>query len=87
MLAFIMATVEFPTLYWGGEIVWVDLVNAGKAGTDDNSHKRFDLVEAVKSINGGNSDLQPELMDLLRRYPSEQAVVDSLVEYITRNKE
>lgn len=73
-------------LLLGGEIVWVDLVSAGKAGADDDVHKHRDVVDAIRSIYGGESDLEPELKELLRRYPSEVAVVDPLIEYLAHNK-
>ena len=69
-------------LLLNGEIVWVDLVGAGKAGADDNAHTRRDLSDAIGSIYGGDKLLDPGLKELLRLYPLETKV-DSLVQYLT----
>jgi tRNA A-37 threonylcarbamoyl transferase component Bud32 len=71
-------------LLLGGEIVWVDLVNAGKAGADDNVHKRRDLSDTIGSVYGRDKLLEPDFEELLHRYPSEVVNVDPFVQYFTQ---
>ena len=71
-------------LLLGDKIVWVDLVSAGKAGADDNAHKRRDLSQMIGSVYGREKLLEPDFKEMLRRYPSEVVSVDPFVQYFTQ---
>ena len=75
----------FNALVIIGEIVWVDLVNAGFVNLDDVGHKRRDLSELLRSVFGNGILLEHSVMQLLNAYPSEESVT-GLLNYFSPKK-